>query len=448
MIKTDFFLNQIERIASRIVSNKEDGMTSVQSRARESLLDYLAVTLAGAYFQKKKINRYMQLAHPEAGDVKAIGIGKLALKEAVFLNGINGHALDLDDGIIDGIIHPGAPIFSLLLPLAERYDKAIYDVLTAAIIGYETSYMIATTIQPYNKNLGYHATATCGILGTALSACYMLELNENVRFNAFSAACSSATGALSAQDEGSELKPYNVGMTALLALTSIQMAMAGFKGNPDPLGSHRGYIKMMTGRTDIGIKTADQDESYAIMKAYTKPYASCRYTHPAVEAAIFLRESINPDEVDKILIRTYKFAVDGHDHVEISGSYSAKMSIPYSFAVSFLCGKAGLTEFSEEYICRNDILRFIRCIKVEADETLSAFFPRKQSAIVTVRKKNGTEIIHRVDIPKGEPNNPISAKEFKERFFGLMDYAKNSNGDKILDIVKNGGSIRELMKLM
>ena len=36
------------------------------------------------------------------------------------------------------------------------------------------------------------------------------------------------------------------------------------------------------------------------MKSYTKPYASCRYTHPAVEAAIHLLPSVNPSDVEEI----------------------------------------------------------------------------------------------------------------------------------------------------
>lgn len=49
---------------------------------------------------------------PESGEFNAIGTGKrLALKEVVFLNGLNAHALDFDDGTNSGIIHLGSPIF-------------------------------------------------------------------------------------------------------------------------------------------------------------------------------------------------------------------------------------------------------------------------------------------------------------------------------------------------
>ena len=69
----------------------------VMERAKRSLLDYLAVTCAGVEFQRDKLKRYLDFAMPEKGEFKAIGMGEnLALKEAVFLNGLNGHALDFD----------------------------------------------------------------------------------------------------------------------------------------------------------------------------------------------------------------------------------------------------------------------------------------------------------------------------------------------------------------
>ena len=160
----------------------------VMSRAKQSLLDYLAVTCAGAKFQKDKLTKYYEFAQPENGEFKSIGTGKnMVLKEAVFLNGLNSHALDFDDGTNSGIIHLGSPIFSLLIPLSQRYEIEINDMLKAAIVGYEASYTMAVSIQPGHKIMGYHATGTCGTLG-ATEQTYMLGFTAEERFQAFAAA--------------------------------------------------------------------------------------------------------------------------------------------------------------------------------------------------------------------------------------------------------------------
>lgn len=414
--KTASYLSAIDEVWKEPVPNH------VHSRAIQSLLDYLAVTCAGTAFQRNKLDAYLDFAQPEGGIFKAIGLGKgLALKEAVFLNGLNAHALDFDDGTNSGIIHLGSPIFSLLLPLAQRSHASLDDLLKAAIVGYEASYTMAVSIQPGHKALGYHATGTCGTLGATLAAAYMLGFTEEERFQAFAAACVAASGMLKVLDDGSELKPYNVAKTALLGLTALQMAKAGFKGHDDPLGG-RGFLRMMTGRDDVDLKPALLGGTYAIMKTYTKPYASCRYTHPSVEAAIHLRGKANPAAIEEIDIRTYGLAVSGHDHTEIPGSYSAKMSIPYATAVGLLFGKAGLQEFGEEMVRRADVLELAKKVRVSADEGLSRAFPAKQTAIVTIKTKDG-EFADRVDYPKGEPENPLTDEEFRARYDALMEYA-------------------------
>ena len=421
----------------------------VLARVRQSLLDYLAVCAAGVVFQKEKIDKYMAFAMPESGEFNAIGTGKrLALKEVVFLNGLNAHALDFDDGTNSGIIHLGSPIFSLLLPLAERYDLGIEDVLTAAVIGYEASYTMAVSIQPGHKAMGYHATGTCGVLGATIAASYMLGFTEEERFHAFAVACVSASGMLKVLDDESELKPYNVAKTALLALTSIQLAKSGFKGHHDPLGG-RGFIKMMTGRDEVELKPVLLNGTYAIMKTYTKPYASCRYTHPSVEAAIHLRKQVRTEDVERIDIKTYSLAVAGHDHTDITGSYSAKMSIPYATAVGLIYGKAGLQEFSETNIKDEKILDLTKKIYVKSDDELSGMFPGIQAAIVYVTKTDGSLLTERVDFPKGEPENPLDEEEFKDRYDALMTYAHQENGDEIYRLVYTANEkIRKVMEMI
>lgn len=431
--KSKEFLAEIEAFAKRKIP------IEVISRSRHSLLDYLAVTCAGAVFQKEKLKNYFAFSEPEEGSFKVIGTGKsLTLKEAVFLNGLNSHALDFDDGTNSGIIHLGSPIFSLLLPLAQRYNKTIDDLLRAVVIGYEASYTMAVSIQPKHKALGFHATGTCGILGATLAAAYMLGFTDEERYQAFATASVAASGVLKVLDDGSELKPYNVAKTALLSLTSLQLAKAGFKGHTDPLGGYRGFLKMMSGDENTELKPTLLNGTYAIMKSYTKPYASCRYTHPPVEAAIHLRNQygIIPEIIDKITVNTYNLAVSGHNHSDIKGAYSAKMSTPYSTAVALVYGKVGLQEFEEEVLENKTILKLAQKVEVVADDELSGLFPEKQSAVLAITTSEGN-YSERVDFPKGEPENPLTDQEFYDRYVALMSYGniERTTFDSIYEMV-------------
>ena len=69
MNKSIIFLNEIDTIWSNSIPKY------VFERARRSLLDYLAVTCAGARFQENKLTKYWQFAEPEEGAFRAIGTG-------------------------------------------------------------------------------------------------------------------------------------------------------------------------------------------------------------------------------------------------------------------------------------------------------------------------------------------------------------------------------------
>jgi 2-methylcitrate dehydratase PrpD len=430
---TEQFLHSIEAVAEKEIPQ------SAMDRAKRSLLDYIAVTTAGAKANEEKLIKYFADAEPEPGNSILIGMGKKTnLKEAVFLNGLNAHALDFDDGTNTGIIHLGSPIFSVLIPLAEKYHISIDKMLRAAIIGYETSFTMAVSIQPKHKAMGYHATGTCGVLGIAIAVSHMLDFPPAERRNSFAIAAVSATGMLKVLDDESELKPYNVAKSALLGLIATQMAKAGFIGHHDVLGGGRGYLKMMTGSEDIKLREPLLNGTYAIEKSYTKPYAACRYCHPSIEAAIKLGKTVDTLKIQEIVVNTYDLAVSGHEHTDIKGTGSAKMSIPYGVAVSLLEGKAGLFEYDEEHVMDKAILDLAKKVYVQADAEFSSQFPKEQTAVVNIKLKDGKEVSEQVDFPKGEPENPMSEIEFEERFIELLQYSgrSTSEGRKIIEMCK------------
>ena len=434
MNKTDSFLREINKVKSKEIPY------SVNLKLKLTLLDYIGVTLAGAKTLKNKVIKMID--EEDKGATPVIGIDKrLSMESAIFFNGLNAHALDFDDGTNMGIIHLGSPLYSALLPLAKRYSISADKFIKAALIGYETSFTMAITIQPKHKELGYHATGTCSTLGIALAVSEMLDYTEKQRKDAFSAAAVSAMGTLKVLEDGSDLKPYNVAKTALMGYISAKMGKAGFNGPEDVLAGDRGFLKIMYGDDNVDFKPVMLDGTYAIEKAYIKPYAACRYCHPAIEASLIAkkRNEININDIESILVRTYSLAVYKHDHTEITGSGSAKMSIPYSVAVALLKGKAGITEYENDCIRDSEILNLTKKIRVIADSNFSRTFPAEQTALIEIKMNDGRIFSERVDYPKGEPENPMSIEEVKEKFESLVLFSGRAKkeADEIFDAVMN-----------
>lgn len=417
MNETRRFLSRIDKVGERPIPDH------VIHRTKLALLDYIGVTLAGLQSHREKVEDLVE-SFCDDGQIRPVGMTKkMSMDQAVFLNGLNGHALDFDDGTNAGIIHLGSPIFSVLLPLAQKHHFSGEKLLRAAVLGYETSFTMAMTIQPTHKKRGYHATGTCGLLGIAEAVSRALDFTQEQREAAFSTAAVSATGTLKVLEDGSELKPYNVAKTALLGLTAAQMAHAGFQTPEDALSGMAGFYSQMYGSEDVTPVEPLLGGTYAVEKAYIKPYAACRYTHPSIDIARELRaQGPAPEQICQVRIRTYALAVKKHDHTDIPCAASAKMSIPYNFAVTYVLGKTGMDAFTDEALADLRVQALCRKVTVAEDDAMTAAFPEKTVATVELVCEDGTVICGRSELPKGEPENPLTTQEAIGKFDSLAAY--------------------------
>lgn len=415
---TDLFLQNLESIINNVIPDE------IYLQTRRAFIDYLGCTVAGASSSKEKESEYLSYIH-EYGDASVLcRCQRTTIQTAALLNGISGHVLELDDGHRKGAIHVGSTVFSALLAVAEHEKLSSSDFFLGAIIGYEATIRLACAIQPGNKLRGYHATGTCGTVGAALGIAAALHFDQEQMKSALSAAVTSAAGVLEMQEDGSDYKPLNVGRAAMDAVSAAYLGRARFKAPKDAIGGKRGFLKVMTDDPHPEFLTEyDPHAPLAIMQIYQKTYAACRHTHPAIEAALTLRPQLLREgcieEIDSITVEAYRLAVGGHDHTEILGISSAKMSMPFSVALAILRGSAGMADYNEANVSDEAILALTQKVKVVENEELSALVPNKRASILHVRMKNGQVLTHRVDYPKGEPENPLSQEELEQKFRSL-----------------------------
>ena len=407
----------------------EDLSVNALHQFRVCLIDTIGVTIAGAseLFEKNKL--LLLLLNNDSSVINPIGISqKTSLANAILINGINAHFLELDDGIRFGVIHPSAPLFSALIPVAIAKKVSWKQFVLGAICGYETSIRLANAMQPSHYSSGFHPTATCCTIGVAVGLSVMLGYNKKEIKDAFSTATISSYGTLKVLEDTSQLKPYNCGKAALLGYYAAILAKAGFCGPNDALSGNTGFFHMMCNQYDENI-LFNWENIFAIEKVYLKPYASCRHTHPEIEAAIILRHQngFNIENIKSITVTTYKGVIGKHDSNVIYGESSARMSIPYSLAVALYTGKAGIEEFTDQYINHPIVQKITKMCIVKGDDQLSKLVPDKRIAKVEIQMSDGLVFTQQVDFPKGEPENPITENELKTKFLSMTSYAGIKN---------------------
>lgn len=388
------------------------------NKVRDCLIDYYAATYSGISLISKKLDYFLSESENHSGAYTVIGSGKKAtLENAIFLNGLISHVAELDDGSRFGMIHPGAPIFSALLPLALKHDVSFSSFVLGVLTGYECSIRLSMAIAPSHYNLGYHPTATCGTLGTAVAIAKMLQFSKSDFKNALSSASISASGSLKVIEDESEIKPFNVAKASLNALFSARIAKVGFNGGRDSLGGENGFLNMMSTEWDESKLLRAKSDKLLIHSVYFKPYAACRHAHAPIEAAVNIRPQILGcfDEIDTITVYTYKGVIGKHDSNVIGGTSSAKMSIPYSVSVSLVTGNADISKFTEEWIHDNQIRELLCRVIVTDDPTFTSLVPEKRCAKVDILMKSGRIYSDTVEYPKGEPENPMSFEELLKK---------------------------------
>ena len=425
-----------ETFISGLISKSHKIPNGVQQQARKVLMDYLGVLVGG--------KKYLEEKHPE--------LMASAPSEA-FLNGFAAHVLELDDGHRHGMIHLGASIVSAVLDASDKENLKSDDVLRGIVMGYEVAVRCARAMQPGHKERGYHVSGTCGTMGSAMGIAFACGYTKEELMSTLACAVSSAAGVLEIQEQASELKPYNVGRAAMAGVVAAQVGKMALPGPDDILGGKRGFLAVLTNTPKPEFLTDFDGESYCIEGIYQKNHAACRHCHPAIDATIDMRNDLDlkPEQIDHIEVRTYKLAVGSHDHTQIMGISSAKLSTPYAVALAIVRGSAGYADYNEANLNDYNIKMLTRKVSVIEDENLTAQSPAVRGARVTIYLKNGQVFEAPCLYPKGEPEHPLSKEELEEKFRGLSMYggmAEAECDEVIEEIGKEDFSINKIMNLV
>lgn len=444
---TDIFVNTIYQMANSPIPEK------VYDEARKCVLDLLGSMIGGTVWMKDRLNSYLDLMSENGGST-VVGFGrKASMQNATLVNGMCAHVFDMDDGHRFSTVHLGATVIPATLTVCERYDLGMEDLLRGVIMGYETGVRLGRCLQPAHRDRGFHATGTIGTIAATMAVATALRFTKDEYKNALAAATSSAAGNLRMDKGISTLKPYNAGRAGHDGITAALIGKVGFISPENSLEDQFGWLSAMAEKYDASGLDIANDANYNILGAYHKPYAACRHTHAAIDGVLGLKAEgkLNPDDIEKILVRMYRQGVKGHDAKDIPTAVAGKMSIPYCVALALVKGSAGMHDFTEENVLDPQIVALTKKTDVVADEEMTAWVPRKRPACLEITLKDGTKLVKMVDFATGEPELPMSMESFTAKFMDLAEYGGKTEAEakKIHDtVLESNGKVKELMALM
>ncbi len=391
----------------------------------------------------------------------ALGCGfKTGIHNAAFLNGTTAEAIEGQDGLRFGGNHPGTAVIPTALAVAEDRGLGGREVIEAVVAGYEAAGRIAAAMHPHHTLAGFLPTGTCGAFGAAAAASKLMGHDAEGMLNSLGNAGYLLPLSMAEHLMGGYTsKIVQGGQAASAGLTAAGLASAGITGAPYVLeGSHLGGgFTQITTRGEPSLeRIAEQlGEHFSIMDIYFKPYTACRHTHGAAQAALELvdREDFGPQDIEAVDVYTYHIAsvAVGKGVTGESTFVSAQFSLPYVVAACLIDGEMGPAQLREDRISDSAILELSQRVKVNVDPELAKAYPGMTSSRVEIKLKSGQTLAKQVDIPKGDPRDPMTSEDVA----GKVKRFASQKDEKALDEVirlslelEEVGDIKELTSII
>ena len=345
---------------------------------------------------------------------------------AALINGTLAHSLDFDDTHARSSLHASAPIVPAALAAAEMTGAGGEELIPAIIAGYEIQIRLSLALGPTEHyDRGFHPTATCGVFGAAAAAGRLFCLDPEQMERAFGIALSQSAGSMQFLADGAWTKRFHVGHAAMCGLMAATFAGEGFKGPGNAFEGRAGFFHAYAPDAQPEKAVEELGERWETMAIAVKPYPSCRYSHAALDALIELKAAndIEPDEIESVDIGLpevgWKIIGDPEaDKHNPQGVVDGQFSMAFCAAVALREGGLGWDDYAR-HIGDAKTLELCRKVHATPDPKAEAEFPANLAGVAKVTTARGVFEAF-VAVPKGEPDNFLSADELRAKFDTLV----------------------------
>jgi 2-methylcitrate dehydratase PrpD len=356
------------------------------------LLDHAAVLVAGRPAPASTIAADFASAANGGNDATALLDGRrLSAPGAAWANGVLANVLDYDDGhrITKG--HPGAMVIPAALAAAESTGAELRQLLEAVAVGYEIA--IRVGVRQHDREAAYHASGSWGSLGAAAAAGRLLGLDADQLRHALGLAEYHAPIALIMRSVADPAMTKDAcGWGAQLGISSAMLAARGYTALASTFLSEGPPLSL--------------GEVWMMRETYVKPYPCCRWTQPAIAAAVAVQNGlpIPAADIETVTIETFE-AAEPLSRRRPRTTEEMQYSLIWPVAVALVDGDFDvdgvLGEFTSEEVAtvagRTDVV---------VDDSMTAAFPARRRTRVVVRLRSGDELDSGVVEAPGEPDDP------------------------------------------
>jgi len=394
-------------LAEHVTGSSYDELPStVVHQAKRVILDSLGTMYMGTRKEEAAgIEGFLSgLGEPE--ECTVLGKDrKTSMPWAAWANAAYAQVHDCNDGhreaaALGGSSHPGRVAVPTALAVGEKLGASGRDVLTAVTVGYD----VAAKVRGMNARPPASAYCSAAVASRLMG----LSVDETI-FAMGIAGYNSPRGV--PRTMGLDINFLSNGYQAKIGIEAALLAREGLNG-PKLADDNR---------LSTRFKTRGLGTEYEVMNVYIKPWPTCRMTHGAIEALLGLRKrhGFTRDEVEEVQISQLTHGMYIADEKVGPDSYykNCQFNLPYIAACVIADGEVTEAQFTRERIADQELHDLAAKVRVTPDEELDSIYPEdSRPTTVEVKLNDGAVHRERVDMPWGEPRNPLTDGELLDKF--------------------------------
>lgn len=358
--------------------------------------------------------------------------------DAAFVNNHMVRAMDYND--IYWKADPCHPSDIICGPLAlcEALGKSGKDLIVATIIAYEIEQRLCEFGVPGIREYGWHhATLTAFAAPMAAGRVLGLTVDQMVQAIGISASRTFSPGAVTA-GKLTNMKNTVDPWATRMGVESALLAQRGYSGPEHIFDGKEGLFavfghvqyKGQPARFDAEMLLdklpTDASHHYRILDCGMKSFPIEALSHAPLTAMMKCVKDNNIKAADvaeikvEVIARAADILGDPHKYRPDSKE-TADHSLPYCMAVGLIDGMVTPLQFKESRVLDKSLIPVMDKVKVVANDEFEALFPKCQPSRVTITTTGGQSFQTRVDVPKGDPRDPMTADEIGVKFHALGD---------------------------
>jgi len=431
----------------------------LRAKAIEHLTDGVAVMMAGSRSEatKKLIGYALTQTHDTTSTILGF-LSKTSPEYAALINGASGHADDYDDTQLASspdrvyglLTHPTVPVLASALAAGEYVSCTGAELLEAYVAGFEVECKLAEAINPQHYLRGFHTTGTIGAFGAAAASAKLMRLNEEETRYALGITASLSSGIRA--NFGTMTKPLHAGRAAANGLTASILGKNGFTADRDGLDERWGFLKVLGDGYSPEKILGKLGNPHSLLSpgATIKMYPCGSLGQPSMDALLeVLQENdVNAQEIKEIKLRAGPNILEPLRYTAPTDYLQAKFSLQFGLASIALRRKAGLREYTTEFVTSPSTIEMMRRVKTMNDPEIAALGTDKMRSILEVELHNGKTFRRPADIARGTPEKPLAESDLRDKFRDCASFAYSQDeANNIYSKLKNIDKLSNINEL-